>query len=256
MTKTPKKTITEEKAQYEDDKVEIIKDELNSDVVPSQPVSKPLILFAYVRVSTDTQVKDDTPELQRIAIRRYAERSGAQVKQWFEDPGMSGTSRERPQFNEMLDRIDEVDGIVVFDISRLVREEELSEDTMRKMKHKNKKLYVAISGRAFDFDDSMDRLFYKLYAWFADEERTKIRSRLEAGMEKYIAEGGKVGRKKKPIDWRKYDQLKAAKVSHKSIAMLLKVTPKTLYRRLNDRKGENRPREEPVVDAPEVNPDD
>lgn len=58
---------------------------------------------AYLRVSTDDQAAEGKTSLadQRTAISRLAEKLGVAVGHWFEDPGASGASADRPGFDAL-----------------------------------------------------------------------------------------------------------------------------------------------------------
>ena len=58
---------------------------------------------AYLRVSTDDQAAEGKTSLadQRTAISLLAEKLGVVVGRWFEDPGASGASADRPGFDAL-----------------------------------------------------------------------------------------------------------------------------------------------------------
>lgn len=58
---------------------------------------------AYLRVSTDEQARDDRASMaqQRAACEALARRLGRTIGAWFEDPGASGGSADRPGFQAL-----------------------------------------------------------------------------------------------------------------------------------------------------------
>lgn len=78
----------------------------------------------YCRVSTDD--KGQTNETQRIAIKQWAERTGANLVEIYSDE-MTGTTLNRPGFMQAVGRIrcDGISILVAYDSSRLTRNEEL-----------------------------------------------------------------------------------------------------------------------------------
>src|SRR5271157_3528360 len=80
-------------------------------------------LLAYCRVSTDMQSLDS----QKYAIKKYLDGHKNVIvnpNAWYTEEDISGQKwTERNAFLEMLDRLDDpaVDGIIVFDLSRMNR---------------------------------------------------------------------------------------------------------------------------------------
>ena len=65
---------------------------------------KKLLAVGYTRVSTDEQADDDKTSLttQREDIRAYCVKRGYEYVHTYEDKGISGTKRDRPEFQQML----------------------------------------------------------------------------------------------------------------------------------------------------------
>jgi DNA invertase Pin-like site-specific DNA recombinase len=80
-------------------------------------------IFVYYRVSTEKQNEAGTRETQELAVRRFLKDKDVKVVQEFYDV-MTGSSRDRPAYQEMLSRLDEVGCIAVFDIYKLSRDYE------------------------------------------------------------------------------------------------------------------------------------
>lgn len=79
---------------------------------------------AYCRVSTAKQSEDGVSiETQRDACRRYCELYNLELIETIEDPGYSGKNLKRPGMQRLLAQLrsGELDGVVVYDISRLSR---------------------------------------------------------------------------------------------------------------------------------------
>ena len=82
----------------------------------------------YARMSTDRQ-SADSPADQISRCRDFAASHSWTIAEALivEDAGISGASRhERPQFLELMARIDEWDVLLCWDFSRLARNEEAS----------------------------------------------------------------------------------------------------------------------------------
>ncbi len=84
----------------------------------------------YYRVSTTDQVENDTIELQRESLPKWAREQGWEVVAEYEDLGITGTKMEsRPDFIEMLAQIraGKYDACVTRHSDRLTRTSDLSE---------------------------------------------------------------------------------------------------------------------------------
>lgn len=95
---------------------------------------KQIRVFGYIRVSSTSQKEAATQENQRYALDRFLkERSNVVLvsrnerQRYFEDLAISGSKDktvERKAFEELRDRIDEVDGVLIWDRTRLTRSQE------------------------------------------------------------------------------------------------------------------------------------
>jgi site-specific DNA recombinase len=79
----------------------------------------------YARVSTEEQAGEEhySIEAQLNEMREFAEREGWTVIGQFVDEGISGTKRDRPELNALLDtaRRRDCDIILTHELSRLSR---------------------------------------------------------------------------------------------------------------------------------------
>lgn len=78
--------------------------------------------YAYIRVSTAKQEKGVSLEEQKDAIRRFAERQGLQVTEWFEEV-LTAAKNGRPLFSEMITglKAGRADGVIMHKIDRSAR---------------------------------------------------------------------------------------------------------------------------------------
>ena len=74
----------------------------------------------YVRVSTEQQRADGSHDRQRQQLRSWAQREGHDLD-LFEDIAISGQSDERPEYDAMMQQLDEFDIIAVRELSRFGR---------------------------------------------------------------------------------------------------------------------------------------
>lgn len=78
--------------------------------------------FAYIRVSTTKQGEGVSLDVQKEAIRRYAERHGLEICAWFEEKE-TAAKRGRPFFNQMMKllKAGKAQGIIIHKIDRSAR---------------------------------------------------------------------------------------------------------------------------------------
>lgn len=187
----------------------------------------------YARVSTDTQtVANQLADLQHIA-----ERSGWEIVQVFQDQGISGAKGrdQRPQFDALLKAATrrEFDLIAAWSVDRLGRSLQDLVGFLSEVQAAGVDLYL--HQQALDTSTPAGRAMFQMCGIFAEFERSMIRSRVIAGLERRKAQGHKLGRPN-------LDQTIAEKVTKallaghgvRASARLAKVSPATAHRIKND----------------------
>jgi len=193
-------------------------------------------VFSYYRVSTQDQADKSTEQNQKKSIHEYMKDLDIHIAESFYDPGISGASKERPQFQKMLSRLDEVDGIVVYDPDRLSRDFETGLQLMIELKAKDKLLYVSRTRTTYNFSEDQDQLVHVISSWANQQERKKINARQKLGIQRYIHDNGEWGRKTIQVNWKKFDEYRGYRISHASIARMMGISQATLWRRIKERK--------------------
>jgi DNA invertase Pin-like site-specific DNA recombinase len=196
-------------------------------------------IFIYCRNSSIEQAQKQTEVNQEQHIEKWLNEFEipAIIVEKFIDAGKSGADPGRENYNAMLSRLNEVQGIAVYDIDRLTRDFDIGMDLIMKLRKDNKKLYVSRQRKIYDLHSFSDLFFHVNMVMMADEERKKINQRRVEGMDRYVKEHGKwPNRPQKAINWTKYDELRESKVSKAAIARMMKIDPSTLYRRLKKRE--------------------
>lgn len=189
-------------------------------------------IFIYLRVSTELQDEKS----QKTIIRDFLKDKKVEIVHEFVDHAISGKAGiERPSFNEMLLRLDEVDGLCVFDYDRLTRDEERGIMLMYEIKNKQKKIYEARTNSVLNFEPMSERVLTVLKSMMAEEERKKIHARQAAGIQTYKDENGRWGRKTKKINWKKFDEYIELGLSKSAISKLFGISQKTMFRRIKER---------------------
>lgn len=160
-------------------------------------------VFAYYRVSTDKQDKEETYEYQYYKVRQYAESMKLTIKQEFLD-AISGSIFKRKNFDQMLHRIDSVSGVILYDLDRLVRDFEGGLRLILLFKEKSKILYNVREQKIETFDSDIDDLMMVFRIWADARERKKIVARLRSTIEMKKEKGEHWGRKPVKISWKQW----------------------------------------------------
>lgn len=184
--------------------------------------------IGYARVST----KDQKLDLQIDALKK------AGCEKIFSDV-ISGTSKERPNLNRMLEQIRKDDVIVIYKLDRLGRSlmhlVTLINDLM------NKEIHLLSLNDNIDTTTSQGKLVFNLFAVLAEFERDLIRERTMAGLESARARGRRGGRPKglskkaEEISYAVVALYQERKLSVNQIAARLGISKITLYKYLRYR---------------------
>lgn len=156
------------------------------------------------RQSTDRQVSD---------LNAYASKNDINVIRTFEEH-ISGAKRneERPVLCECLDYCIEnnVDTLLINELSRLGRNVDEVLANVKRCKDNNLNIYFQKENLSiFQADGTKNpflNIFISVLGTCAEMERENIKFRLNSGRAKYIADGGKLGRKE---GYRKSQEQKA-----------------------------------------------
>jgi DNA invertase Pin-like site-specific DNA recombinase len=148
----------------------------------------------YLRVSRD----DQTTENQRLVLARVAEHRGWLIVQTYADQGISGAKgrEQRPAFDAMLkDAVRRrYDILLVWSIDRLGRSVLHVANALAELDAAGIRLYCDREG--IDSSTPMGRAMIQMASVFGEQERSILRSRVLAGLERVRAQGGRLGRPK------------------------------------------------------------
>ena len=155
---------------------------------------KTLRAALYLRVSRDSQ----TTENQRLVLTKLAERRGFEIVREYEDAGISGAKGrdKRPAFNEMLKDASRrrFDLLLVWSMDRLGRSVLHVAQAMAELDSVGVALISEQQG--VDGTTPFGRAMMQMATVFAELERSMIRSRVMAGLERVRSEGRALGRPK------------------------------------------------------------
>jgi len=179
---------------------------------------------AYIRVSTEQQKADGSHHNQRERIETWADRHDYDLEV-FQDIAVSGQSTNRDAYNELMDRIDEFDAIVVRELSRFGR------DPMTVLKDVEEIVdseteFVSIT-EDFDTSSAMGKAFLRIVAVINGMYADLRREQAIRGAERRKEQGLEVGRPKKLDDEliNEVIDLRSKDVSYSAIARVMESKP-------------------------------
>lgn len=148
----------------------------------------------YLRVSTGEQ----TVENQRVGLREIALRQGWSVVTEFADEGVSGAKGRdrRPGLDRLLRAVArrEIDVVAAWSVDRLGRSLQDLVGFLAELHAKGVDLYLHQQG--IDTTTPAGKAMFQMLGVFAEFERSMIRERVLAGLERARGEGKVLGRPK------------------------------------------------------------
>lgn len=152
-----------------------------------------MTFHSYIRVSTDGQRDNSSPEEQRRKNAAVADYHGLSDDLCvFEDLGVSGAIplAERPGGAVMWENLEEGDVVCVSKLDRAFRSAEDALVTSRKLRERGVDLIVADLSVDPITKNGIGKIFFNLMASFAEFERERISERLSGGAAAKRARGG------------------------------------------------------------------
>lgn len=188
----------------------------------------------YARVSTNGNRQDT--ENQLAPLREWAKRLGGEILTEYVDEA-SGSKGDRKALAKLLQGTHkrEFDTVLVWALDRLSREgiarlsgylETFRRFGVRVLSHQEP--WLDTSGPVTD-------LLVSIFGWIAQQERARIRERIQAGIERAKAKGKELGRPETSFDLDLAKKMKREGHSLRTIAKALGVSKSTLARHLGKR---------------------
>lgn len=157
----------------------------NNPQVSSQGDARMSEILGYVRVST---------EGQSVESQKHELTKAHRIERWFDDSAVSGAVAfdQRPGGKSLLEYAREGDTVVVAAIDRLGRNTLDVLSTVEALKAKGVKVISDREG--FDLSTPAGAAMLTMLAAIGELERSNIRARQRAGIERAKAEGRAIGR--------------------------------------------------------------
>lgn len=193
------------------------------------------MIYGYCRVSSKGQLDNNSFEQQETEILNKYE-NAVIIKEQF-----TGTTTDRPKFNELIESLQENDILVVSKLDRLARNTVEGIEIVEKLFKKGVSVHVLNVGLLEN--TTMGRFFLTTLLAVAEMERNTIIERTQNG--KAIAKtkpGFKEGRPQKYTQKQLDNALKMLSVnggdkSYNEVSELLGISKSTLIREINRRKS-------------------
>lgn len=155
----------------------------------------------YARVSSVGDRQDTTRQI--LDLQKYASEHAMNVERTYEEH-ISGAkkTKDRPVLTECLDYCfsNKVDTLLISELSRLGRNVDDVLANVQRCKEHHLNVYFQKEQLSIFNADGKEHPFLTIFiavlGTCAEMERENIKYRLNSGKAKYLAEGGKVGRKK------------------------------------------------------------
>jgi site-specific DNA recombinase len=144
-------------------------------------------LIGYARVSSDSQEENTSLHEQERKIRAYCEAMSHELT-GINIEVASGSNLKRPALQSVLDRLPDIDGIIVLKLDRLSRSLKDTVNLIAELNEQNKHL-VAVE-QQLDTSSSNGRLFVNIMASFSEYERELINERTQGGRKAKLLAGG------------------------------------------------------------------
>ena len=188
-------------------------------------------VIAYLRVSSSNQ----TVESQKRGIMEYCCQHGIKINQWYEYTISSSKSEAERGIDALLESVDSGDSLIVSEISRLGRSLGGVVTTVDILRTNGVRLIAVKEGIDTENGGGIHtKIMINVFALLAEVEKDIKRQRSKEGQERYVAEGGIMGRpkgsKSSKLDDRveEIKELLAKGVSQASIAKIVGVSKQSM----------------------------
>ncbi len=195
--------------------------------------------YAYLRVSTEGQEVDN----QRLAILEYCQRQQIHIDEFIEVKLSSKRSTKERRIDELLDRLEKSDTLIVSELSRLGRSLGQMLTLVDALRDNDVRLLAIKEGINTSKNDITTKTQIAMFGLFSEIERDLISQRTIEGLARAKRDGKKLGRPKGTLGRSKLDgkeveikQLLEKGINKTAIAKLMDVSRPTLLNFVETRK--------------------
>jgi DNA invertase Pin-like site-specific DNA recombinase len=188
-------------------------------------MGRPMKTAIYARVSTDEQTTDN----QVIKLKQVAERNAWEIEAIYADT-ISGAKSKRPELDKLMKAImrKEVDMVMVWSVDRLGRSLQHLTALLSDIHSKGINLYLHQQG--IDTTTPSGKMMFQMCGVFAEFERSMIRERVMAGLDRARSQGKRLGRPPiPPITVDKIKRLRGEGLSLRKIAKQVGISPSKVH---------------------------
>lgn len=149
-------------------------------------------IYAYYRVSTQSQVDQNGIEMQVAEVEKYCRENGIELAGEFKDEGISGTRADREGLNDLLATLEKSDRVIVQNTSRLWRNDSVKVMVHHELKKMGADI-ISIEQKTYSVysKDPNDFLFNGMMELLDQYERMTISMKLAKGRKARAKSGNK-----------------------------------------------------------------
>jgi len=195
--------------------------------------------LAYLRVSTESQEVDN----QRLAILEYCQRQQIHINEFIEVKISSRRSTKERRIDELLDKLQKTDTLIVSELSRLGRSLGQIVRLVDALRDNDVRLVTIKESIDTSKNDITTKTQIAMFGLFSEIERDLISQRTIEGLARAKRDGKKLGRPKGTLGRSKLDgkevgikQLLEKGINKTAIAKLMDVSRPTLLNFVETRK--------------------
>lgn len=151
-----------------------------------------MAVYAYYRVSTQSQVEQNGINMQISEVEKYCNENKIEIAGTFQDEGISGTRADREGLNDLLTTLEKGDKVVVQNTSRLWRNDSVKVMVHHQLRKINADI-ISVEQKTYTVysTDPNDFLFNGMMELLDQYERMTISMKLAKGRKARAKSGNK-----------------------------------------------------------------
>jgi len=193
----------------------------------------------YVRVSTEQQREEGSHENQRDRLETWADRHDHELT-IFEDIAISGQADDRPEYDAMMDSLDDFDAVAVRELSRFGRSLQRVLRDIERLQAEDVE-FISVT-EDFATDSAMGKAMLQMIGVFNEFWANLARERANEMVERRREQGEPIGRPRKVDDetMAQIREWRESGLSYSAIATLVEdiigepIDQSTIYRYCQD----------------------